>query len=89
MGYEWDEAKGQSNYARHGVDFSDIQNFDWDTALVMQSDQQGEKRFAAIGNIFGRLSFVVYTPRGDNIRIISMRNASRRERQLYENTRRH
>lgn len=87
MRYEWDEAKRQSNLADHGVDFAQMEYFDWTTALAMTSDRQGETRFAAIGSIAGRLHFVVYTPRGVNRRIISLRRASRNERQLYEQTR--
>ena len=87
MRYEWDEEKRQRNLAQHGVDFSEIENFDWDTALAMTSDRHGETRFVAIGNIAESLHFVVYTPRGPNRRIISLRRASRKERQLYEQPR--
>ena len=87
MGYEWDEAKRQSNLANHGVDFADIEQFDWETAFTMSSDRQGETRFAAIGNIAGRLHLVVYTPRGVNRRIISLRRPSSKERDLYEQLR--
>ncbi len=83
MSYEWDEEKRQGNLANHGVDFAEIEHFDWSTAYVMTSDREGETRFAALGNIAGSLHFVVYTPRGADWRKISLRRASRKERDLY------
>jgi uncharacterized DUF497 family protein len=44
-----------------------------------------EERYVTIGRaVTGKLLVVVHTDRGDNIRIISARNASRRERKSYE-----
>ena len=83
MNYEWDEEKRQSNRARHGVDFLEIERFDWEGAHVIASDREGETRFAALGIIAERLHFVVYTLREGNCRIISLRRASRKERDLY------
>ena len=84
MWYEWDEAKRQVNLIKHGVDFSDIYLFDWDTATTISSDRRGETRFAAIGYIGDILHFSVYTIRGANRRIISLRKASNREKERYE-----
>ena len=69
MTYEWDEAKSQSNLEKHGVDFAEIEHFDWNTAFTMPSDRQGERRFAAIGYLGDRLLFVVYTIRGTSERV--------------------
>ena len=84
MTYEWDEAKRQINLEKHRIDFPAIELFDWDTAVFTPSDRQGEDRTAAIGYIARTLHFVVYTIRGDSYRIISLRAASRREREFYE-----
>ena len=32
--YEWDEGKRQANLAKHGVDFADMDAFEWDTAVI-------------------------------------------------------
>jgi uncharacterized protein len=32
--YEWDETKRKKNLANHGVDFSAIESFDWEQAIV-------------------------------------------------------
>ena len=49
MDYDWDEAKRLLNYDKHGVDFSEAINFEWDVALVTMDKRYdyGEKRFLA------------------------------------------
>ena len=81
--YEWDEAKRKSNIARHGVDFTVMEAFVWDTAFVNPDDRNSEPRWVAYGFIGVRLYVVVFTERGDNIRIISLRKANRREEKHY------
>lgn len=83
MPYEWDNAKRSINVTKHGVDFSEIEHFDWDSALVATQYRSGEHRFIALGNLAGRLHVVVYVRRGTNRRIISLRKANRREERRY------
>ncbi len=82
---EWDEKKRLSNIAKHGIDFADA-------ALVFEGPirakaelrrDYGENRFSAVGEANGRLLYVVYTRRGDKIRIISARRAGQHEREEY------
>ena len=40
--YEWDNKRNRSNAAKHGVDFTLMHEFDWDTALVAYDDAHGE-----------------------------------------------
>ena len=87
MTYEWDEAKNQSNLDKHGIDFAEIEGFDWDHAVRFRNDRHSERRFAAIGYIGDRLVFVAYTERGANLRIISMRVPKGRERERYDRER--
>ena len=84
--YEWDEAKRELNLAKHDVDFSVVETFDWLTAKSKQSDRRGESRMAATGFIGSRLYRVIFTERGDLIRIISLRKANPREVREYEQT---
>ena len=86
--YEWDNAKNQINREKHSIDFEAINLFNWDTAEIITSDRHNEIRFAAIGYIADSLYFAVYTIRGNNRRIISLRKASSRERAQYERLRR-
>ena len=42
--YEWDEVKRRSNRTKHGVDFTEMEAFEWDTAIVEPDDYEGEYR---------------------------------------------
>ncbi|MCG8510508.1 MAG: BrnT family toxin [Rhodospirillales bacterium] len=81
--YEWDESKRAANRKKHGVDFSEADRFDWETALVAEDDSHDERRYIAIGFIGGVLHVMVFTERGEQVRIISLRKATRRERRIY------
>ena len=85
MDYEWDEAKRRSNLARHGLDFREIDGFDWDTAAVEIDARHdyGERRLVAYGRHAERLTVLVFTHRGTNIRLISWRKANDREQRSY------
>ena len=86
MEYEWDEAKRLDNREKHrGVDFTDMEGFDWETALIEPSPRHDEARSVALGHIGARLYHVVFVERGDVIRIISLRKANPRERRQYGN----
>lgn len=84
--YEWDEAKRRQNLATHKVDFADAAAFEWVEAVVRSDTRQDyrEPRFIAYGPIGDRLHCLVFTRRGDTIRIISLRRANRREVRRYE-----
>jgi uncharacterized DUF497 family protein len=79
--YAWDERKRASNLRKHGVDFAIVQNFDFETALVLRDDRKnyGEERFRAYGSIHGRLHALVFTRREGQIRVISLRKSNARE----------
>ncbi len=82
--YEWDEAKRESNLAKHDVDFSVVDGFDWDSAIIVPSDRGGESRFAATGYIQDVLFRLIFTERGDRVRVISLRRVNRKEAREYE-----
>jgi uncharacterized DUF497 family protein len=90
--FTWDIPKAIANFEKHGVPFEeaatvfgDANGLDWDD--VAHSDH--ERRFKRLGlSMDKRLLLVVYTMRRmghdkEKIRIISARQASRRERQAY------
>lgn len=81
---EWDEAKRRINLEKHKIDFAIAEDFDWETAFVGEDDRfdYGEVRFVAIGKIGDVAYTMIFTPRGDDVRIISLRRASREERKL-------
>ena len=83
--FEWDEGKAALNLKRHGISFEtaakvfqDENRIEiYDTAHSMEED-----RYITIG-LAGEVLFVVYTERTPNIRLISARLATERERRLY------
>lgn len=82
---EWDAAKAETNLAKHGIDFADAAPvlFD-DRAVTRPDDHPFEERYVTIGiDALGRCLVVVYTWRGDRIRMISARKATRTEARLY------
>ena len=83
MDLEWDEAKRRGNLAKHRIDFTAIEDFEWETAVIEPSDRDGETRWAATGYIGDRLHWVVYTERDSIRRIISLRKATPKERRDY------
>lgn len=86
--FEWDPEKDRANEAKHGVTFAEARTAIVDPFVVLSPDDQhslGEHRYSAIGmSHAGRLLIVVYTERGDRVRIISARRATRREVRMYE-----
>ena len=88
MEFEWDEAKATSNEQKHGVSLSEAMTVFGDPLSLTGYDpghSDDEDRFITIGlSTVGRLLIVSHTDRGDKIRIISARVASRAERKEYE-----
>jgi len=84
--FEWDPNKAASNLRKHGARFAEaVTVFEDDAMLTMPGDDPDEERFVALGmGSLGRILVVVYTVRGDHVRIISARKATRRERAEYE-----
>jgi hypothetical protein len=86
--FEWDTNKAKRNLVKHGVNFEEAATVLGDPRSLTIPDpvhSRVEERFVTIGTSHRRkLLVVVHTERGDNIRIISARVASRRERRVYE-----
>lgn len=83
MEYEWDPEKNRENVERRQLDFSEVQNFDWDNARIRRSDRSQEPRWQAIGYIAERLHVIIFTERNDKCRTISLRVARNKERREY------
>ena len=91
MGYQWDPKKSASNLKKHGIDLADsVGVFEDDWALTIEQQYvQREQRFVTLGmDLLGRVIVVVYAHRNDDIRIISARLATKKERKVYEQKRR-
>ena len=81
--YEWDEENNRENVERRQLDFSEVNNFDWNNAVIRPSDRLQEQRWRAIGYIADRLHVVIFTERNGKCRVISLRIASNKERREY------
>ena len=86
MEFEWDEAKSRRCHRERGFSFADMLPAFSDSERLVDPDSRyeyGEERFRLYGKIEGRLFVVVYTERGETIRIISARKANKREQKRY------
>ncbi|MCL1473085.1 BrnT family toxin [Argonema antarcticum] len=88
LNFEWNEEKARANVKKHSISFVEAATVFSDPFSVIIDDplhSTEEYRFIAIGySDRQRLLVVVYTEREDNIRIISARVATSRERRTYE-----
>jgi uncharacterized protein len=86
--YEWDEDKARTNLRKHQASFLEGATVFNDPLVATQSDSghsYDEQRYVAIGrSVRGRVLVVVFTERGDKIRLISCRKATPREQRVYE-----
>ncbi|HCN44293.1 MAG TPA: hypothetical protein DIT18_00440 [Pseudomonas sp.] len=87
--FEWDHQKNQANIRKHGIDFKSVEEMFRYPMLVMPDTREdyGEERTASIGWLREHVGVVVYTERrGDVIRVISARKATREESRIYAKT---
>lgn len=88
MNFEWDPGKSEACFQERGFDFAYVLFAFADPDRIVEEDTRrsyGERRFQLTGRVGERLFVIVYTPRGQAIRIISARKANAREVQRYEN----
>jgi len=86
-GFEWDDANVEKNWDRHQVTPEEAEDVFFNEPLVVQGDvrhSHREKRYHALGQTgLGRPLFVAFTIRRDLIRVISVRDMTRREQNFY------
>ncbi len=86
MKFDWDRDKAALNKQKHGIDFSDaVSVLEDPLAFTISEVVSGEVRYVSMGiDGLNRLLVVVFTIRGDHIRLISARRADKLERRQYE-----
>ncbi|HEA68661.1 MAG TPA: BrnT family toxin [Desulfobacterales bacterium] len=88
LSFEWGIQKAKSNEQKHGITFDEASTvFSDPLSLAIQDPlhSENEERFIIIGvSHKNRILIVAHTERGDNIRIISARKATKNERSYYE-----
>lgn len=85
--YVRDKAKRKSNLKKHGLDFRDAYLvYENPNKCTYDASRDDEYRLmdVALAVIKGRVLTLVYTGLGEDVRVISFRNASREERKRYE-----
>lgn len=84
MRFEWDEAKRLLNRAKHGLDFADAERIHRDYAMFASVQHEGgEEREVIYAPLDAGLVVVVAVMRGPAMRLISMRAATKREKQQF------
>lgn len=83
--FEWDENKSKKCLKERGFDFNIVYEFNFETAIIKLDDRfdYGEKRYSAMNKIDGKLYVVLFTKRGQILRIISVRRATDKEGMRY------
>jgi uncharacterized protein len=87
MTASFDPKKDAANLKKHGVSLTEGDGVLSDPLALTIEDEsaEGEQRFVTMGaNTFGSLMVVVWTPRDDDVRIISVRKPTSKERRNYE-----
>ncbi len=87
-GFDWDDGNRDKNWEKHQVSNRECEEVFFNIPLLLQPDpahSQAETRYYLLGQTnAGQRLFVSFTIRGENIRVISARDMSKRERTYYE-----
>jgi hypothetical protein len=83
--FAWDETKRRANLKKHGIDFVDAEKIFGGFTLSAEDTWEafGEQRFLTLGLLEDQVVSVTHTERGDDIRIISIRKATKHEARYY------
>jgi len=86
MQIEYDQNKSKINKQKHNIDFEEAKElFENDEALVIPAKTiENESRYALISKIKDKCFVAIFTYRGENIRIISVRRCRKNEERNYE-----
>ena len=87
--FEWDEGNATKSLRKHGINTEEAEEIFCDSELLILGLQifpiAPEERYAVIGKTeTNKILFVCFTIRNYKIRIISVRNANKKERKVYE-----
>ncbi len=86
-GFDWDEGNTGKNWTRHKVSDRECEEVFFSPRLLVYHDKSHsgeENRYYGLGTTFAeRRLFIVYTLRGETIRIISARDMNKKEAKKY------
>ena len=88
IGFEWDDANTHKNWDLHLVTPEEAEDVFFSRPLIVRGDtrhSKTEKRYYALGQTsIGRRLFVVFTIRRKHIRVISVRDMNKNEKEVYK-----
>jgi uncharacterized protein len=88
VGFDWDEGNLDKNWIKHQVSHTECEEVFFNLPLMIEKDikhSRTENRYYVLGRTLqNRLLFIVFTKRENKIRVISARDANRKERKIYE-----
>ena len=81
----WDETKRQSNISKHGLDFVDVEQLFSGITYTMEDKRFSyrEQRIVTLGLLGDTVVVVAHTEDADELRVVSMRKATRNEQAIY------
>ena len=83
--YEWDEEKRFANLRKHKLDFEDAwQVYGHPVKVTVEDTYPDEERYRDLAPVDGSVRVLIYTMRGQRVRFISYRAATRSEREYYD-----
>jgi uncharacterized protein len=85
MAVTFDPEKNARNIGERGLSFERVTGLDWDTAVIAKDTRRNysETRLLVMALLGGRLHAAVVTPRGEDLHVISLRKANKREVKRY------
>ncbi len=83
--FVWDEAKRRENLRKHKIDFADAEKIFRGLTFTVDDDREayGEQRFLTLGLLEDQVVSVTHTERREEIRLISIRKATKHETRFY------
>ncbi len=88
LGFQWDRGNIDKNLIKHNVENWECEQVFFNKPILVLEDQRyslSEKRWAVFGKTDAdRLLVVVFTKRGNLLRVISARDMNKKEKQFYE-----
>jgi uncharacterized DUF497 family protein len=84
MHFTWNETKRRANLIKHGFDFVDAPTVFEGLTFTLEDDRlaYGEQYFITLGALRGRV-VIAHTEHNDEVRVISMREGTRREQSIF------
>jgi len=86
-GFQWDDGNSLKNWKKHNVTISECEQVFFNKPMIVSRDEKhsdSEKRWFLIGRTdLDRKLFLVFTSRGNLIRVVSARDMNKKERDIY------